>query len=177
MRALRHLLCLPGAVSRAFPGDSLSRIAAAIQASEQLHDGEIRFAVEAALEPAALWRGLSARDRAVEVFAELGVWDTERKNGVLIYLRLAERAEQERRPQDGGRLPHQSSLTMRQVPRASSIAALQRPAGSGGSSAAYLPCASGTSRTRMSCPARVLCTSCANSTSGAAPLSTTSTLD
>ena len=91
MRALRHLLSLPGAVARAFPGSSFSSIEKAIQESEKRHDGEIRFAVEAALEPAALWRGLSARQRAVEVFGELGVWDTERNNGVLIYLLLAER--------------------------------------------------------------------------------------
>ena len=32
------------------------------------------------------------RDRAVALFGKLGVWDTERNNGVLIYLLLAERA-------------------------------------------------------------------------------------
>jgi uncharacterized membrane protein len=38
-----------------------------------------------------LWRGVSARERAVEVFANLRVWDTEENNGVLIYLLLADR--------------------------------------------------------------------------------------
>ena len=33
----------------------------------------------------------SARERALEVFAELGVWDTRERNGVLIYVLLAER--------------------------------------------------------------------------------------
>jgi uncharacterized membrane protein len=33
----------------------------------------------------------SARDRALEVFTELGVWDTHERNGVLIYVLLAER--------------------------------------------------------------------------------------
>jgi len=69
----------------------MSAIESAIRESEKLHDGEIRFAVEAALHPAQLWRRISARSRAIAVFSELGVWDTERNNGVLIYLLLAER--------------------------------------------------------------------------------------
>jgi uncharacterized membrane protein len=91
MRALRHLLAIPGAVSRAFPAASLSAVEEAIRRSERLHDGEIRFAVEAALDPLALWRGETARERAIEVFSALRVWDTERNNGVLIYLLLADR--------------------------------------------------------------------------------------
>jgi uncharacterized membrane protein len=90
-RLLRHLFALPGAVARAFPGDSFSSIEKTIRDSERRHDGEIRFAVEAALHPAQLWRGVGARQRAIEVFSELRVWDTERNNGVLIYLLLAER--------------------------------------------------------------------------------------
>ena len=91
MRLLRHLFALPGAVARAFPPTAMSTIESAIRESEKLHDGEIRFAVEATLDPAQLWRSVTARSRAIELFAELGVWDTERNNGVLIYLLLAER--------------------------------------------------------------------------------------
>jgi uncharacterized membrane protein len=91
MRVLRHLFALPGTVARAFPGDALEKIKRTITRSEQLHDGEVRFAVEAALDPAQLWRGVSARERAIAVFSELGVWDTERNNGVLLYLLLADR--------------------------------------------------------------------------------------
>jgi uncharacterized membrane protein len=91
MRALRHLLALPGALSRAFPDQSLAAIEEAVRRSEQTHGGEIRVAVEAALDPVHLWRGKTARQRAIEVFAELGVWDTEHNNGVLLYLLLAER--------------------------------------------------------------------------------------
>ena len=39
-----------------------------------------------------LRRGATPRERAVALFGKLGVWDTERNNGVLIYLLLAERA-------------------------------------------------------------------------------------
>ena len=91
MRLLRHLLALPGAVARAFPAQAFQGIEQAIRQSEKLHDGEIRFAVEAALDPAQLWRGVSARERAIAVFSELGVWDTARNNGVLLYLLLADR--------------------------------------------------------------------------------------
>jgi uncharacterized membrane protein len=63
----------------------------AIRESERRHRGQIRFAVEAALDTGRLLRGLSARDRAIEVFARLRVWDTEHNNGVLIYLLLADR--------------------------------------------------------------------------------------
>jgi uncharacterized membrane protein len=90
-RLLRHLCALPGAVARAFPGNAFLKIEEAIRQNEKLHDGEIRFAVEAALHPAELWRGVTARERAIAAFSELGVWDTERNNGVLIYLLLADR--------------------------------------------------------------------------------------
>jgi len=54
-------------------------------------DGQLRFSVEAALDIAPLLAGQSARERAVEVFSELRIWDTESNNGVLIYLLLADR--------------------------------------------------------------------------------------
>ena len=34
---------------------------------------------------------MSARERAIEVFSDLRIWDTEHSNGVLIYLLLADR--------------------------------------------------------------------------------------
>jgi uncharacterized membrane protein len=63
----------------------------AIRAGESAHRGQIRFAVEAALDIAPLLRDQSARDRAIDVFSLLRVWDTEHDNGVLIYLLLADR--------------------------------------------------------------------------------------
>ena len=90
-RLLKHLGFAPWRVRRWFPQATLSAIAAAIHAAEQAHGGEIRFAVEGALDLPELWRGLSPRERAVEVFSHLHVWDTEHNDGVLIYLLLAER--------------------------------------------------------------------------------------
>jgi uncharacterized membrane protein len=89
MRLLRHLFAMPS--RRLFAADALKRIAAAIAASEARHTGEIRFAVESALHPRAVLAGMQARDRALEVFAQLRVWDTRANNGVLLYLLLADR--------------------------------------------------------------------------------------
>jgi len=91
-RILRHVFSMPGAVARALPAASLVRIERAIKKAEAEHRGEIRFAVEAALESGALLSNQSSRSRALEVFSLLRVWDTEENNGVLIYLLLAERA-------------------------------------------------------------------------------------
>ena len=78
-------------VNHAFPGDTLVAIDRAIKASEAAHAGEIRFAVEGALHSTPLFNGQSARERAIEVFSQLRIWDTEQNNGVLIYLLLADR--------------------------------------------------------------------------------------
>lgn len=89
-RLFRHLLTPPWRVRRAFPAAALRAIEQAIRAAEATHDGQICFAVEAALELGALWRGQSARARALEVFGQLRVWDTEKNDGVLIYVLLAD---------------------------------------------------------------------------------------
>jgi uncharacterized membrane protein len=69
----------------------LDKIEQTIRECEATHAGQIRFAVEHALDLPELLRGTSARERAVDVFSMLRVWDTEQNNGVLIYLLLADR--------------------------------------------------------------------------------------
>ncbi len=91
IRILRHLLTGQLAVRRKFPAASLVAIEQAIKQSEMYHGGEICFAVEAALNTTPLLRNQTARERAVEVFSQLRIWDTENNNGVLIYLLLADR--------------------------------------------------------------------------------------
>lgn len=76
----------------AVPPDMAQRLAARVAASERRHSGEIRICVEASLPTSYLWRGATARERAVAQFGKLRVWDTEHNNGVLVYLLLAERA-------------------------------------------------------------------------------------
>ncbi len=70
----------------------LDAIQAEVAAQEKLHRGEICFVVEAELTSSQLWRDLGPRERALEVFALRGVWNTEENNGVLVYVLLAERA-------------------------------------------------------------------------------------
>ena len=90
-RMTKHLLLTHWQVNRAFPRQTLLAIEQAIRASETAHVGEIRFVVEGALDGTALLKGQSARERALEVFSQLRIWDTEHNNGVLIYLLLADR--------------------------------------------------------------------------------------
>ncbi len=91
IRILRHLLAGPWQVRRCFPKSAMLRIRTEIENSETRHLGELRFAVEAGLHWHHLWQGISGRDRAIELFSQLHVWDTEHNSGVLIYLLLADR--------------------------------------------------------------------------------------
>jgi uncharacterized membrane protein len=89
-RFFRHLFATRAALHRAFPDAALSAIDLAITDSERWHTGEIRVAIEASLEPLEALRGRGPRDRALQVFSGLGVWDTDANNGVLVYLLLAD---------------------------------------------------------------------------------------
>jgi len=91
LRILKHLVHGRLHMLRCFPASSMAAIKAAIAQSETRHMGELRFAVEAALDWRDLWRGITPRERAVEVFSQLRIWDTEHNSGVLIYLLLADR--------------------------------------------------------------------------------------
>jgi uncharacterized membrane protein len=90
-RFWRHLVATRRSLQRAFSPTVLTAIEAAISESERTHRGEIRFAIEAGLEPHEVRAGKTPRERALEVFAALGVWDTAENNGVLIYVLLADR--------------------------------------------------------------------------------------
>jgi len=89
-RLIRHVCLEDWALRRAFPREVLQRISALIGEEEGRHTGELRFAVEGGLPPGRVLKGQSAHDRAIEMFSRLGVWDTERNNGVLIYVLLAD---------------------------------------------------------------------------------------
>lgn len=91
LRIIKHLFTPPWALRRAWPAEALADVEAAIKAGESTHRGELRLAVEAALDLGPLLRRQSARDRALDVFSYLQVWDTAENNGVLIYVLLADR--------------------------------------------------------------------------------------
>jgi uncharacterized membrane protein len=91
-RLLHHRWLDEGDARRAVPKDMVERLMRRVAASEQRHSGEVRICIEASLPSSYIWRGASARERAVMMFSKLRVWDTAHNNGVLIYLMLAEHA-------------------------------------------------------------------------------------
>jgi uncharacterized membrane protein len=90
-RLLRHVITDHLSVKRAFSARALAEIEQAIAGGERTHRGQVCFAVEGALPPLRVLRRLTPRERALEVFGLLRVWDTEENAGVLIYLLLADR--------------------------------------------------------------------------------------
>ena len=92
LRLFKHRWLDETDTARALDTAALQRLEARVAASERRHSGEIRLCVEAGLPLSYLWRGATARERALAMFGKLRVWDTEANNGVLIYLLLAEHA-------------------------------------------------------------------------------------
>jgi uncharacterized membrane protein len=89
-RLFRHLFATRAELARLLPVEALQSIERAVSESELTHSGEIRFAIEVALDPAEIAAGKTPRQRALEVFAALGVWDTEANNGVLVFVLYAD---------------------------------------------------------------------------------------
>ena len=97
-RLLRHFWLDAGDARRALGDAALHRLERIVQDSETRHSGEICLCVEAGLPANLLWRHVRSRvpiaalvrERAIALFGELRVWDTELNNGVLIYLQLVE---------------------------------------------------------------------------------------
>ena len=89
-RLFEHLVSHPWQVRHYFCNIGLNVIEQAITDSEARHTGEIRFVVEAGLDVYEVLANKTPRKRAIELFSQLGMWDTEHNNGVLIYLCLAD---------------------------------------------------------------------------------------
>ena len=89
-RQWRHWMTTTAAGRAMFPPETLARVAQAISAGEQRHRGELRLIVENAMPSDAIWNDVNNRQRAIALFAEFGVWDTEDNCGVLLYVNVAE---------------------------------------------------------------------------------------
>lgn len=89
-RGWRHANSTNSEARRAFPDTTLAALAQAITEGERTHRGEVCLIVEKALPFADAWDGVSSRERALALFADFGIWDTEDNCGVLIYINLAE---------------------------------------------------------------------------------------
>ena len=108
-RLLQHRRLDAADAKRLLGAGAAERIEARVAASERRHRGEIRVCIEAGLPLDDLRRGATPRERAVAMFARLGVWDTEHNSGVLIYLLLAEHAIEI--VADRGLTPHADAAT------------------------------------------------------------------
>jgi len=91
LRLMRHIATTRWSTRRHFPPPVRDAIEQAIGDCEAHHGGEIRFVVETAFDLPELWHGLPPRQRALQLFGQLGVWDTAHNNGVLIYVLMADR--------------------------------------------------------------------------------------
>jgi uncharacterized membrane protein len=91
-RLLRHGFAALRSSQRRLGVADRQRIEEAVAAAEQRHAGEIRVVVEVALHFGQLWHRMTPRQRALQLFSQLGVWDTAANNGVLVYVLLADRA-------------------------------------------------------------------------------------
>lgn len=91
LRMLKHLCATRAGTRRRFSQEVLEAIDKAVAAAESRTGGEIRFAVETALDIPELLSGKTPRECAHEAFAHLRVWDSELNNGVLIYVLMADR--------------------------------------------------------------------------------------
>jgi uncharacterized membrane protein len=90
-RIARHLVEHHWRARRIFTPRVLVDIEQAIRTGEATHCGQLRFVVEGALDGRPLFRNQPARERALDIFSHLRIWDTAHNNGVLIYLLLADR--------------------------------------------------------------------------------------
>jgi len=90
-RILRHLATSHSGTQRRFGPAVMQRIEDGIAAAELRTSGEIRFMIESSLDLSDLWAGVTPRDRALQTFSDLHLWNTEGRNGVLIYVLMADR--------------------------------------------------------------------------------------
>jgi uncharacterized membrane protein len=91
-RVLKHMFSPRWLLRSRFQLPLLKEIERRIGDVERVHPGELRFVVEHALELGDLLVGLTPRERALEIFGLLRVWDTEHNSGILIYVLHAEHA-------------------------------------------------------------------------------------
>jgi len=88
-RWLKHCFYI-SATHRYFNQQERLEIANIVRQAEKGHVGEIQVVIEGHIPCHQAYRQ-NTRLRAQQLFAELGVWDTELNSGVLLYLNLCER--------------------------------------------------------------------------------------
>lgn len=90
-RFITHLCTSKSKVKQLFTQEGLEQITLAVAKSEKLHRAEIRVVIESHLSFHDLVSHTTSRDRAIKLFSDQRVWDTEDNSGVLLYLLIADR--------------------------------------------------------------------------------------
>ena len=95
MRTLATLFRLPdagrAAGERAFPAATLQAITKLISHGESVHRAEIKLVIDTASCGKPIANKRLTRQRAVHLFSQYRIWDTEENCGILVYLNLADR--------------------------------------------------------------------------------------
>ena len=89
-RMTRHFMASQRGTHKLFSDDTMKRLQEVIADGEATHRGEVRLIVESALPLRKVRRGMSTRQRALDLFGTFRVWDTEENNGVLLYINVAD---------------------------------------------------------------------------------------
>ncbi|WP_435979984.1 TPM domain-containing protein [Psychrobacter sp. DM4] len=88
-RLWRQVMFVPMLHSRWLTADARSRLTTKIAEAELGHRGEVFLIVENTLPLQDAYHG-NARERAIDLFSEYRVWDTEENTGVLVYVNICE---------------------------------------------------------------------------------------
>ena len=90
-RFFKHIFTTRASAKRAFSPETLKRIEEAVTEGETRHRAEVRVVVESSLSGRDVLAKVQPRQRAVALFAQFGIWDTEENCGVLVYVNMADR--------------------------------------------------------------------------------------
>lgn len=85
----RQVLFVPLLHSKWLTADARARLTKRVESAEQGHRGEVFLIVENHL-PIQDAYYINCRERAIDLFSEYRVWDTEENTGVLVYVNICE---------------------------------------------------------------------------------------
>ncbi|HCN16546.1 MULTISPECIES: TPM domain-containing protein [Psychrobacter] len=85
----RQVLFVPLLHSKWLTADAKARLTDKVTRAERGHRGEVFLIVENHLPIQEAYH-IGCRDRAIDLFSEYRVWDTEENTGVLIYVNICE---------------------------------------------------------------------------------------
>lgn len=85
----RQVLFIPILHSRWLKPEVIARLTKKVTEAERGHRGEVFLVIENHLPIQAAYQ-INCRERAIDLFSEYRVWDTEENTGVLVYVNICE---------------------------------------------------------------------------------------